>query len=90
LPGLSPEDVTVEFYFGPVDRDDEIIEAEAVPMQPADDGGDKGQRFTVTGVPCRRSGRYGFSIRVLPAHPDLVSPFLPGFVTWAGEGTQEI
>jgi starch phosphorylase len=34
-------------------------------------------------VPCRTSGLHGYSIRVIPSHPDLISPFEPGLVTWA-------
>ncbi len=88
LAGLSPDDVTVEFYFGSIDIDGEIVEAEAIAMQAAGSDGDKGHHFEAEGIPCRRSGRYGFTIRVLPDHPDLVTPFLPELITWASPETQ--
>jgi starch phosphorylase len=88
LPGLSPQDVSVEFCFGPLDIDGQIVEAEAVAMHPVGTDGEKGHRFEVHNVPGRRSGRHGYTIRVLPAHPDLVSPFLPGLITWADPETQ--
>jgi starch phosphorylase len=37
--------------------------------------------FTGT-IPCRSSGQYGYSVRVLPHNPDLASAFEPGLVCW--------
>jgi starch phosphorylase len=88
LGGLSPDDVTVECTFGPLDIDGEIVEAEPITMQATGDHSEKGHPFEVHAIPCRRSGRYGFSVRVLPNHPDLVTPFLPGLITWAGSGAR--
>ena len=34
-------------------------------------------------VPCDQPGRYGFTVRVAPAHPDLPSPVDLGRLTWA-------
>jgi hypothetical protein len=30
-----------------------------------------------------QSGRHGYTVRVIPCHPDLTSPFLPGMIVWA-------
>ena len=32
---------------------------------------------------CFHPGRYGFTVRVVPHHPDLVSPVELGLVAWA-------
>ena len=32
---------------------------------------------------CAMSGLHGYTARILPQHPDLVTPFLPGFIKWA-------
>jgi hypothetical protein len=32
------------------------------------------------------SGRRGYTIRVLPRHDDLVTPYIPGLITWASDG----
>lgn len=37
-------------------------------------------------VIARRSGRHGCTVRVLPHHPALTTPFLPGFIVWVGRG----
>jgi hypothetical protein len=34
-------------------------------------------------VPCRESGRYGYTVRVLPHHAGLPTGFLPGLIVWA-------
>jgi starch phosphorylase len=33
-------------------------------------------------VPCRSSGQYGYTVRVLPKHANLANPFEPGLVAW--------
>ncbi len=80
---LTPDDVAVELYIGRVNAQDEICEAQTVPLQPAGRAEDGSYRYAGTATPCCRSGLYGFTVRVLPHHPDLVTPFLPGVVTWA-------
>ena len=83
LGSLTPEDVTVQLYMGRVDTDGEIVEAEATPMVPVKSKSGSLYRFEVQEIPCRRSGLYGFTVRVLPLHMDMVSSFLPGLITWA-------
>ena len=33
-------------------------------------------------VECDRTGRQGYTVRILPRHSALVHPFLPGLVKW--------
>ena len=33
-------------------------------------------------VICDRTGRQGYTVRILPKHRALVHPFLPGLVRW--------
>jgi len=42
--------------------------------------------FETEAIACARSGLHGYTVRVLPHHPDLASPFLPGLITWADGG----
>jgi starch phosphorylase len=38
----------------------------------------------VPGTPtCTQAGRYGFTVRVVPRHPNLVSPAELGLAAWA-------
>ncbi|HET7036636.1 MAG TPA: alpha-glucan family phosphorylase [Thermomicrobiaceae bacterium] len=80
---LAPEDVAVELYLGPVNADGEITEGRTVPMEPVGQEEDGGQLFEVSTEPGSHSGLHGFTVRVLPRHPDLVTPFVPGLIAWA-------
>jgi len=80
LAGLAPGDVTVELYHGPLSSQGEISAAERLEMHPI---GAEGPA-TVYGAeaPADRTGRQGYTLRVLPRHPALAHPFLPGLVKW--------
>ena len=83
LGGLKPTDVKVELYLGRVGADAEIIEADATRLQPVRADGEGVYLFEGSAAPCRKSGLHGYTIRVLPHHPSLNNPFLPGFIVWA-------
>jgi starch phosphorylase len=97
LGGLTPEDVTVQLYDGPVDAQGQISGGNAVEMQvmAGEDGargkgsaagGSSDRRYTYTGaIPCRSSGLHGYSVRVIPRHQDLANAYEPGLVAWADE-----
>ena len=78
---LEPSDVTVELYRGRIDASGEIAAGEASTMR-ARDGADGVWTFAAD-VGFDRSGSAGFTVRILPAHPDLASSMIPGLVTWA-------
>ncbi len=84
LGDLTPEDVMVELYLGRVDADREIIEPETTRMRPFESSDKGGYVFEASAAPCRKSGRHGCTVRVLPHHPDMVDPFLPELIVWAG------
>jgi starch phosphorylase len=78
---LSPEDVAVDLVHGAVGPTDELSIAGVVGMQRVD--GDADRHVYVGSFTCERAGRYGFTARVVPSHPDLASPAELGRVTWA-------
>jgi len=81
LAGLAMGDVAVELYYGPVSsHGEEIEEPRRSEMAPC---GTEGQSAVYCAeVVCDRTGRQGFTIRILPKHAALVHPFLPGLVKW--------
>ncbi|MBN1917665.1 MAG: alpha-glucan family phosphorylase [Verrucomicrobia bacterium] len=81
LGALAPDDVAVQIYEGLLDQDGNITDAEIVPMMPDKDGGD-GVREFVGSIVCRTSGQHGFSVRIIPKHEDLASPFSTGLIVW--------
>jgi starch phosphorylase len=82
---LSPEDVAVQIYHGAVDQNGNIAEGEIVPMTYTDSG-DKGSLSLFSGtIRYFKSGRHGFTVRIVPHHDDLLSAFDTGLLHWASE-----
>ncbi|MHC5082890.1 MAG: alpha-glucan family phosphorylase [Planctomycetota bacterium] len=80
---LNPEDVSVQIYHGRVDSTGKVEDGQIAEMTYVDEtiNADRVATFNGT-IPCRVSGRHGFSLRILPKHPDLVEPYEPGMILW--------
>ena len=76
----TPEDVTVELYFGVVDAGNRLTRARTSTMRHA--GEQDGAHVFKGVVQFRASGRQGFGLRVLARHPDLVTPMDTGLIRW--------
>jgi glycogen phosphorylase len=83
LDPLFPEDVTVELCLGEVDGQGEMASAESILMQPQERDADGCTVYEARDVACGASGLHGYTVRVLPKHEDLLTPFVPGLITWA-------
>jgi starch phosphorylase len=82
LGALSPTDVAVQAVHGRVGQHDELEATSVVDLVP--DHAVPGSPLTFRGtVPCDTAGRYGFTVRVVPRHPDLATPLEVGLVAWA-------
>ncbi len=81
LSGLDPEDIRVELFYGLLDEDGQLTGGEALPMDQQETV-DNGHVKYAAQVPCRRSGMTGYTVRVLPAHPNL-DPRDMALVRWA-------
>ncbi|MFD7067734.1 alpha-glucan family phosphorylase [Streptomyces sp. NPDC059913] len=88
---LDPGDVEVQAVAGRVDTADGISDAQVFPLKPAG-GQDLEGRWLYEGpLALDRTGPYGYTVRVLPAHPLLASGAELGLVALppekaAGEG----
>lgn len=79
LGSLDPSDVTVQVGFGRVSENDHIHERGHAPLDSAAELGDG--RFLFTGpLTIDRSGPFGYTVRVLPCHPELSGPAELGLV----------
>ena len=77
---LTPADVEVQICYGLLDSLGELTAPKSKALAPA---GNAGSTETFTGVvQCERSGQFGFSVRVLPKHANLPTPFEPAVITW--------
>jgi glycogen phosphorylase len=82
LGSLTAADVFVQAYYGNLTaRGDISDDATAVQMTPVGGSGNM-QTFTAT-ISAETSGDRGISVRVMPNHPNLQSPFALGVMSWA-------
>ncbi len=81
LGALSPGDVRVQVYWGPVNPEGQIVHGHASDMTLR---GDAGSEKLYTGeIECLESGTCGFAVRVVPFHPDAMIPYELPWVLWA-------
>lgn len=80
LGDLAPEDVEVQAVSGRVDSEDRITDATTVPLKPVG-GPDLEGRWVYEGpLALDRTGPFGYTVRILPAHRLLASGAEPGLV----------
>jgi starch phosphorylase len=83
LGSVGTDEVTVELFMGRIDSEGEITDGIAIPMQATGECRGGVCAFEAPAVPCLRSGRQGYTVRVLPYHRDQTKALLPGLITWA-------
>ena len=83
LGSLSPADVEVQLVHGPVGLNDELTESVLVTMATSGGGSQPGLYRYECSFPAEPAGRHGFTVRVVPAHPDLTTFADAGCVAWA-------
>ncbi|MFJ3789025.1 alpha-glucan family phosphorylase [Kitasatospora sp. NPDC090091] len=84
---LEPGDVEVQAVSGRVDESDGISDARVLALKPVG-GPDLDGRTRYEGsLELSRTGPFGYTVRVLPAHPRLASPAELGLVALPAEST---
>jgi starch phosphorylase len=81
LGDLAVDDVEVQLLHGPSGQGNDLAAPAVVSMTPAGDADDGHLRFSAK-FRCAQTGRYGVTVRVVPAHPHLVHPVELGCVAW--------
>jgi starch phosphorylase len=76
---LDLTDVAVVASYGRVDETDRILSPSVLVLSATGEAEGGGYRFEGT-IPLQRTGPFGYTVRVLPAHPLLASPAEPGLV----------
>ncbi|HEY9616998.1 MAG TPA: alpha-glucan family phosphorylase [Microcoleaceae cyanobacterium] len=82
LAALTPTDIEVQLYQGPVDASGEIVNGVPSVMQ-YQGTAQQGQRIYLGELAYSNSGLQGLSLRVIPRHENLGSPYGMGLVIWA-------
>jgi glycogen phosphorylase len=79
--GLSHDDLLVEVYYGYDRSEKELVDIDTCSMNFKEN---KGSLFVFEGnIKPNLSGKIRFTIRVLPANPDLPVKFIPGYIKWS-------
>ena len=81
LGNLTPDDVTVEAYYGQLDEARRIKNGRAVEMRPDTDNPD-GVHVYRAHVPCEESGSRGLALRIVPSRAKTPNPLGFGLVKW--------
>lgn len=79
---LAPSDVKIEIYQGAVDEDGQIRNGKYVPMHFVQVLEDGTSQFAGE-IDYSQSGLQGYTLRIIPANPDMNYPYEPGMVHWA-------
>ncbi len=82
LGALSPEDVTVQVCLGRISPQGTLAAFEAIDMHYEGTNADGEALYRVQAC-FPSSGLSGYTVRVLPSHPELATPHIPGLVLWA-------
>jgi glycogen phosphorylase len=76
---LRPEDVLVQVVFGRVDSEDRLTSPDYADLHPQE--GHDGSRWLFAGdFDLKRTGPFGYTVRVLPRHDAMVSPIEMGLL----------
>jgi starch phosphorylase len=89
LGGLGPDDVEVQAVAGRVDEGDRITDGVAVPLKPAGSADPEGRRLYEGPLALDRTGPFGYTVRILPAHRLLAGSAELGLVAVPSETTAE-
>lgn len=82
LEGLATADVTVEIYYGDLDQHGQVMHGHTVEMVCARQTAKDTYRFEGA-IVCDKTGQQGFTVRVIPSHPDLAEKHETALITWA-------
>ncbi len=83
LGSLSQNDVNVELYFGALNQHQEITDGVAMPMRLHSETA-SGSLIFEGQMLCLRVGQFGFTVRIIPHHEDMIRKFDPDLaITWA-------
>jgi len=80
---MSPEDLSVEVYYGVVDNRNAVQTSNTRTMRVKENLGNGRYRYTVD-VSCNKAGRFGLTARVIPEGAEW-KHCMPGFIVWANE-----
>jgi len=86
---IKPEEVKIQIYSGPLDIDQNIVDPITEEMKCT--GSSRDGVYQYNGyVPCDESGLFGYSVRIMPCHPDMADHFDLEMLRWIGDSTMQL
>ncbi len=82
---LKKDDVKVQVYSGTLDNDQNIINKFTIDMECGDEVQEGLYKYEGV-IPCRESGLFGYSVRIMPNHSDMSDQFGLEMMKWIDEG----
>jgi len=82
LGALTSSDVSARVYYGRLDDAGNLYDASDVIMDHIEDKGDGTHQFEAR-ILCENTGRFGYTVRMLPRHHSLIHPVDTGLICWA-------
>ena len=80
--GLAPADLRIDVLYGAAEPGGELAAEHETPMVLAHQTDDGNHVFRGSFAP-EQGGNVGYTVRILPSHPNLHSPFVTGLAHWA-------
>lgn len=78
---LHPDDIKVDIYYGNMGEDFELTRTHIKNLQDVTPMGNNVFRFSGH-LECRKTGNFGFKVRVTPHHPLIMNPYEMNMVIW--------
>jgi starch phosphorylase len=78
---LKPEDIKVDVYYGNISPDHNLTDTAIENLHEVTPLGEEKYRFSGA-LACKRSGSFGFKIRITPYHPLMMDPYEMNLVLW--------
>ena len=89
LGSLSPDDVVVQVFSGPLNKKQNILNGTIEHMKCVGENGQESYNYEAH-IGCDESGLFGFSIRVMPHHPDMADHFDLEKMRWIGDQHKQV
>ncbi len=83
LGDVSPKHIAVQLYEGELDSDGNIGRGRTHTMQQIGTGKKKGWFQYSADFNAETTGRHGYTVRIIPAHPEIQKTLRLGLITWA-------
>jgi starch phosphorylase len=84
LGAIEPSQISARVYYGILDDANDLTNARDLIMDHAKDLGEGVHLFKVTLV-CEDTGRFGYTVRIMPRHEHVRHPVDVGLIRWAEE-----